>query len=113
MNPGPTGERDRPAIRQLIIGGGSHASKLAEAIGHSYPDVLDLSLCGWQLSERSADDLASDIADAIPKDDQSGVVVVLELFDSTIYKGSVKGNRANHTPFRIDGTYHVEGALGV
>ena len=42
----------------IIIGGGSHASRLAAAVGSIYPEVVDLTIGGWKLSEKSAEDLA-------------------------------------------------------
>ena len=112
MNP-VQDSQDTGRIRQLIVGGGSHASRLAESLGVLYPDVIDLSLCGWKLTGRSADELADDICDAIQKPDQEGVVIILELFDSSAYKGTEKGDRATHDPFRIGNTYHVQGKLAV
>ena len=47
--------------RTLIFGGGSHAGRLAAAVGAIYPEVVDLTVGGWRLSEKAAKDLAYDI----------------------------------------------------
>ena len=47
--------------RTLIFGGGSHAGRLAAAVGAIYPEVVDLTVGGWKVSEKAAEDLAYDI----------------------------------------------------
>ena len=48
--------------RQLIIVvGGSHAGRLADALRSTYPEVMELSVRGWKLSSASSHNLASNI----------------------------------------------------
>ena len=42
-------------------GGGSHTSRLATSIGSTYPEVVDLTIGGWILTEKSGENLAYDI----------------------------------------------------
>ena len=44
--------------RTIIVGGGSHASRLATSIGPIYPEVVDLTIGGWRLTEKSGENLA-------------------------------------------------------
>ena len=44
--------------RTIIVGGGSHASRLATSIGSIYPEVVDLTIGGWRLTEKSGENLA-------------------------------------------------------
>ena len=47
------------------MGGGSHASRLANALGSINPEVVDLSIGGWKVTEDNVRDLATDIGDAL------------------------------------------------
>ena len=49
----------------IIVGGGSLACRLAEAIGATHPEVVDLSKGGWRVNEDNARDLPNDITDAL------------------------------------------------
>ena len=44
----------------IIVGGGSHTSRLATSIGSTYPEVVDLTIGGWILTEKSGENLAYD-----------------------------------------------------
>ena len=82
--------------QMIIVGGGSHAGRLAEALRATYPEVVDLSVRGWKLSTASTQDLASDIK-GIHKDETSeDVTVVLQLYDTAIYKAEVEGVVTDH-----------------
>ena len=72
----------------IIVGGGSHACRLAEALGATHPEVVDLSIGGWRVNEDNARDLANDISDALEATEcLEDVTVILNLFDNSIYKG--------------------------
>ena len=43
-----THEADRRPL--MILGGGSHARRLAEAVGHINPEVIDLTIGGWKIN---------------------------------------------------------------
>ena len=74
--------------KTIIIGGGSHAGRIAEAIRSTHPEVVDLSMSGWLLSENTASELASDISDALDDEEVEDPVVVLQIFDNALYKGT-------------------------
>ena len=93
----------------VIVGGGSHAERLASAIGSRHHNIADLSIPGWKLNESTAMDLASDISGIMENNDSSRVVVVLQLFDNETYKG-LSGNEILD-PVKIDGKYHILGKL--
>jgi len=94
----------------LVIAGGSHASRLAKAMGEDFPNLVDLSMCGWKLTENSAADLAEDIREQTPEHLVDRTVIILQLFDNAIFKGQT--NRGKITePWRQDGRYHIEGDL--
>ena len=96
----------------IIVCGGSHACRLAEAIGATHPEVVDLSIDGWKLSESSANDLANDISDALEAVEcLENCTVILNIFDNSIYKGRNPGSPTE--PLRQSGGYHLVGELNL
>ena len=93
----------------IIVGGGSHAGRLAEALRATYPEVVDLSARGWKLCSASAHDLASDIEGILKDEACEDITVVLQLYDNAIYKAEVDGVVTDHQ--KISGKYHVPGKL--
>ena len=82
--------------QMIIVGGGSHAGRLAEALRATYPEVVDLSVRGWKLSTASTQDLASDIKGILKDETSEDVTVVLQLDDTAIYKAEVEGAVTDH-----------------
>ena len=97
--------------RTLIFGGGSHAGRLALAVGAIYPEVVDLTAGGWKLSEKSAEDLAFDLENVLDDLDPADVTFLLHMFDNSIYRGNVDGHQVE--PVKLDGGYHIPGNLEV
>ena len=65
--------------RTLIFGGGSHAGRLAAAVGAIYPEVVDLTVGGWNLSEKAAKDLAYDIENVREDLDPTNATLILTI----------------------------------
>ena len=97
--------------KTIIIGGGSHAGRIAEAIRSTHPEVVDLSMSGWLLSENTASELASDISDALDDEEVEDPIVVLQIFDNALYKGTLNGEIAD--PVKQQGRYHILGNLQI
>ena len=95
----------------IIVGGGSHAGRLAEALRSTHPEVVDLSMSGWRISETGAAELASDIAEALDDDEVEDPVVILHLFDNSLYKGTQDGEMVE--PVKANSKYHIVGDLQV
>ena len=97
--------------RILIFGGGSHAGRLAAAVGAIYPEVVDLTAGGWKLSEKMAENLAYNIENVVEDLDPANVTIILNIFDNNIYRGSVDGKQVE--PVKLDGGYHILGKLDI
>ena len=95
----------------LIIGGGSHASRLADALKSIHPEVVDLSVGGWKITEKSVSELASDIENSLEDEDPASTTVILHLFDNSIYRGRVDGNLTE--PEKSNGRFHLRGELTI
>ena len=95
----------------IVIGGGSHAKRLAIALGNKHQNIADLSLPGWKITEQSAEDLAGDISRIAKDTPVEKMVVILHLFDNQIFKGLI-GDKTTD-PVKKDGQYHITGKLAV
>ena len=93
----------------IVVGGGSHAERLAAAIGSWHQNMADLSIPGLKLNKATALDLASDISGIMENNNSSRVVVVLQLFDNEMYKGM--SGREILDSVKKDGRYHIIGKL--
>ena len=97
--------------RTLIFGGGSHAGRLAAAVGAIYPEVVDLTAGGWKLSEKTAKDLAYDIENVMEDLDPTNVTLILNILDNNIYRGNVDSQQVE--PVKLDSGYHIPGKLEI
>ena len=97
--------------RTLIFGGGSHAGRLAAAVGAIYPEVVDLTFGGWKLSEKATEDLAYDIENVMEDLDPTNVTLILNILDNNIYRGNVDGQQVE--PVKLDSGYHIPGKLEI
>ena len=103
-----THEADRRPL--MILGGGSHARRLAEAVGHINPEVIDLTIGGWKISTENVQNLTSDIEEALGNAENiEDCTVILVLFDNSIYKGGSIASPSE--PTKIDGRFHIVGDL--
>ena len=93
----------------IILGGGSHASRLAAAVGSIYPEVVDLTIGGWKLSEKSAEDLAYDIENVMDDADPAYTTIILHIFDNSVFLGEEEGGLV--APEKIAGRFHIRGRL--
>ena len=95
----------------LIVGGGSHASRLADALKSIHPELVDLSVGGWKITNKSVDELASDIENSLEDEDPASTTVILHLFDNSIYRGRVESNLTE--PEKTNGRFHLRGELTI
>ena len=94
----------------IIVGGGSHASRLANALGSINPEVVDLSIGGWKVTEDNVRDLATDVGDALEAaESPEGCTIVLQLLDNSLFKGGSKTSQIY--PVKLGGTFHIVGEL--
>ena len=116
VDPEPVLDRLLPTLEDcrrqtIIVGGGSHAGRIAEALKPTYPEVVDLSVRGWRLSPTTASDLAEDIAGILEDVAAEDCTIILQIYDNAIYK-SVDGDSWSD-PVKLGGKYHIPGKLEV
>ena len=116
LDPEPVLDRLLPTLEDsrrhtIIVGGGSHAGRLADALKPAYPEVVDLSVRGWRLSTSTASDLADDIAGILEDVAAEDCTIILQIYDNAIYK-AVNGDTWSD-PVKQGGKYHVPGKLDI
>ncbi len=98
--------------KAIIVLGGSHTSRLADKLGFTHPEVVDLSISGLKLTETTVEDMMDEMAAAIADLKGHTITVVAQLSDYGIYKGSDhQGNPVN--PVKVGRSYHIEEDLQV
>ena len=97
---------------RIIIAGGSHAARLANAIGQYRPDIVDLSTPGWKITTENVRRLASDLADSVNCERMGEYIVIFQLFDNDIVRGRLPDGTLQPA-FKQDSKYHVEGSLEI
>jgi hypothetical protein len=110
---GYTSHDENPAanLRYIIIGG-SHASRLADCMDDQDIKVVDLTMPGWLITEKSIDKAVTDLVKVLEEDTELETVIIYHLFDNNVYF-SVQPDGTMALPVKRDGKYHVIGDLGM
>ncbi len=96
----------------IIVIGGSHASRLADKLGSTHPEVVDLSISGLTLSDRTVTDIQEELEAALAALNCHTITVVAHLYDNCLFKGSDYSG-APVDPIKQGRSYHIEGDLQV
>jgi hypothetical protein len=96
--------------KQLIIMGGSHASRIAGCLYDKELPVVDLSTPGWKISAAAVDSLSIQLQKVLKEEAAMENILVFHLFDNSVYFGTgTDGSKL--APVKIDGRYHIIGDL--
>jgi len=97
-----------------IIGGGSHASRLANCLIQAKADVRDVTQKGWRLEKHKIQNLACDIRTALESTEPEKTIMILQFLDNDIYHGAVGEDSYVRGSFKgPDNKYHIEGQLAI
>ena len=97
---------------KIVVGGGSHASRLAEALGAIRPEaVVDLSSGGWRVNSENICNLTGDLEANLLYGDKSRTLVVLHLFDNNLFMGREDGGCRRQARRDEGGHHHILGEL--
>jgi hypothetical protein len=97
----------------VVFAGGSHSSRILDTITADNVRILDATVPGFRLTERSAADMASEIADICSELPSENTVVVCQLFDNSIYYGAREEGEKLLPKKGLDRRYHIEGHLRI
>jgi hypothetical protein len=111
INPS-SAECDTSDYRFIVIGA-SHASRLASALRETGAEVADLAVPGWKISSDSVDAMCLLLKEVLEEEWAGETIVVYMLFDNSSYFGISADGTASLPAKDRNGTYQVEGALGM
>ncbi len=95
----------------IALAGSSHSSRLAGPLTDTYLKVVDVSVPGFRISEKSVELMVEDLTSAFADLDDSKTVVLIQPFDNSIFFSCNSHGEKNLTKKGKDGKYHVEGEL--
>jgi len=95
----------------VVFAGGSHSSRILDAVQDENVRILDSTVPGFRLTERATAEMAADIAEVCAELPDSNTVVVCQLFDNSVYYGAREEGERLLPKKGLDRRYHVEGDL--
>jgi hypothetical protein len=95
----------------IALAGSSHSSRLAGPLTDTYLRVVDVSVPGFRISEKSVELMVEDLTAALADLDDSKTVVLIQPFDNSIFFSCNSHGEKNLTKKGRDGKFHVEGEL--
>jgi hypothetical protein len=108
-----SGLHDHFDMLNVVFAGGSHSSRMLDQISDPNTKLLDCTVPGFRLTERSVAEMAKDIKEIASELPAKGTVFVMQLFDNSIYYGSREEGEMLLPKKGTDRAYHVEGALKI
>jgi len=108
-----SGPHDHSDMLNVAFAGGSHSSRMLDQISDPNLKLLDCTVPGFRLTERSVAEMAKDIKGIASELNAKGTVIVMQLFDNSIYYGSREEGEMLLPKKGTDRAYHVEGALKI
>ena len=93
----------------LLIVGGSHASRLADALGEGGSPVDRVTAPGWKVSSDNVADMMAKLATLSVRPD----CIILQLLDNNAYFCLQEDGTMAHPTRGADGLFHTQGVLKV
>ncbi len=116
--PSITNEPDRHEVfedelEKVVLMGGSHSSRMTDELDDTCLEVVDISVRGWKISEKSVDEKVKELTEIVSQCDEKRRTIVYQLYDnSSFFVKKVDGTRA--LPGKgPDGKFHLEGRLEI
>ncbi len=95
----------------ISLAGTSHLCRLSGPLADTYLKVMDVSVPGFRISEKSVELMVEDLTAVLADLEDSKTVVVLQPFDNSIFFSSNVHGEKTLTKKGKDGKFHVEGDL--
>jgi hypothetical protein len=97
----------------LVLIGASHLANISKHLDSEKWKVIDLTRPGLRINKDTVEAMVAAVTDTAAAVDWSTAVVVLQLFDNSVYLVSTPGGE-KHLPRRDrHGSYHIDGDLTV
>jgi hypothetical protein len=116
--PSLTNEPDRhdvfeEELEKVVLMGGSRSSRMTDELDDTCLEVVDISVRGWKISEKSVDEKVKELTEIVSQCDEKRTTIIYQLYNNcSFFAKKVGGTRALPEK-RPDGKYHVEGRLEI
>jgi hypothetical protein len=97
----------------LVLIGASHLANIAKHLGDEKWKVTDLTKPGWRISKDTVEAMVTTVTETAAGVNLETAVVVLQLFDSSVYLVNKSDGEKRLPRKDRHGTYHIEGSLVV
>ncbi len=95
----------------MVFAGGSQSSRVIDHFQSEKVKVLDATVPGFRLNDRFTQAMEGDLADILKDLPDENTVVIFQLFNNSVFKGSRQQGEKLVPQKGADKRYHVEGAL--
>jgi hypothetical protein len=97
----------------LVLIGASHLANIAKHLGNEKWKVTDLTKPGWRINKDTVEEMMATVTDTAAGVNLESAVVILQLFDSSVYLVNKSDGEKRLPRKDRHGTYHIEGSLAV
>jgi hypothetical protein len=108
-----SGLHDHTDMLNVVFAGGSHSSRMLDQVSDPNTKLLDCTVPGFRLTERSVAEMAKDIKEIASELPAKSTVFIMQLFDNSVYYGCREEGEMLLPKKGTDRAYHVEGALKI
>ncbi len=108
-----SGLHDHTDMLNVVFAGGSHSSRMLDQVSDPNTKLLDCTVPGFRLTERSVAEMAKDIKEIASELPAKSTVFIMQLFDNSVYYGCREEGEMLLPKKGADRAYHVEGALKI
>ncbi len=97
----------------LVLIGASHLANIAKHLENEKWKVTDLTKPGWLINKDTVEEMMATVTDTAAGVNLESAVVILQLFDSSVYLVNKSDGEKRLPRKDRHGTYHIEGSLVV
>jgi hypothetical protein len=97
----------------LVLIGASHLANIAKHLGDEKWKVTDLTKPGWRINKDTVEAMMATVTETAAVVNLETAVVILQLFDSSVYLVNTSNGEKRLPRKERNGTYHIEGSLVV
>jgi hypothetical protein len=116
--PSISSEPERPEVfedelEKVIMVGASHSSRMTDELDDTCLEVVDISVRGWRLSEKTVEEKVKELTEIVSQCDEKRTTVVYQLYDNVSFFAKKADGTRNLPEKGQDGKFHVDGRLEV
>ncbi len=97
----------------IVLAGASHSSRLIDPLESAHLTVVDSTVAGFRITDSAVAAMAADLEEKLADLDPKNTVVLVQIFDNSIYQCKRENGDRTLPKKGRDGKYHAEGELCV